>query len=188
MKNHFYLLLIAVFAFSVSCEKLKEATSVDIETDLEVDIPLTNTAKSGVITKSGNADVTAFAYSGSATFSLSDNEDIKKYVNKIDDIIANGVSKIQVTGVPAGGKITACKLMIGLDPNADATVFNLTKEFTATNGVIEITENALINQFITLLKQNKSAKFKFVVTGEASYDVQTVFKIKVPVIIEAGVL
>jgi hypothetical protein len=39
-----------------------------------------------------------------------------------------------------------------------------------------------------LIKQNKQATFKFVVSGNASYDIQSSVKIKIPVIIVANPL
>ncbi|MBK6285233.1 MAG: hypothetical protein IPF54_23625 [Draconibacterium sp.] len=188
MKNYLYLMLIAVFAFSVSCDKIKDATAVDIETDLSFEIPVESTGQSALVAKSGNLSTTAYQFGGNATFSLSDNEDIADYVNKIDDIIVSGISKIQIIDVPTDGKISTCKLMYGVDPNAGTTGFNVTTELTAVNGIIEITDKEWVNQFIILLKQNKTGRFKFVVTGEASYDIQSVMKIKIPVLIEANAL
>ncbi len=188
MKNYLYLMLIAVFAFSVSCEKIKDATAVDIETDLSFEIPLVADVQEAMETKSGNLGTAAYPYGGNATFSLSDNDDIADYVNKIDDIIVSGISKIQIINVPTGGKISTCKLMYGVDPNAGTVGFNVTTELTATDGIIEITDTEWINQFIVLIKQNKTGTFKFVVTGDASYDIQSVMKIKIPVLIEANAL
>lgn len=181
-------MLIAFSAFSVSCDKIKDATTVDIETDLSFEIPLVAGVQQEMETKSGNFGIAAYQFGGNATFSLSDNDDIGDYVNKIDDIISSGISKIQILNVPSGGKISACKLMYGVDPNAVTTGFNVTTELTATNGIIEITDTEWINQFIILLKQNKAGRFKFVVTGDASYDIQSVMKIKIPVLIEANAL
>ena len=180
-------MLISVFAFSVSCDKIKDATAVDIETDLSFEIPVVTIAQE-MVTKSGSLATVAYPFGGTATFSLTNNDDIADYVNKIDDIIVSGISKIQIINVPADGKISTCKLMYGVDPTVGTTGFNVTTELTATNGIIEITDTEWINQFIILLKQNKTGTFRFVVSGDASYDIQSVMKIKVPVLIEANAL
>jgi hypothetical protein len=187
MKNYLLLMLIAFVAFAVSCDKIKDATAVDIETDLSFEIPVASSAQA-MVTKSGNLTAAAYPFGGNATFSLSDNEDIADYINKIDDIVLSGVGKIQILNVPTDGKISKCKLMYGVDPNAGTTGFDVTTELSANNGVIEITDTEWINQFIVLLKQNKKGKFKFVVTGDANYDIQSVMKIKVPVLVEANAL
>lgn len=188
MKNYLCLMLVAACAFSVSCDKIKDATSVDIETDLSFEIPIATTTQSVIGTKSGNSIATSYPFGGNATFSLTDNVDVADYVNKIDDIIISGVSKIQIIDVPTDGIVSTCKLMYGVDPTAGTTGFNVTTELTPTNGIIEITDIDWINQFIVLIKQNKIGTFKFVVSGDANYDIQSVMRIKIPVLIEANAL
>ncbi len=188
MKNYLCLMLIALFAFSVSCDKIKDATAVDFETVLSFEIPVESTGQSELVAKSGNLATVAYKFGGNATFSLSDNEDIADYVNKIDDVIVSAASKIQITDVPSGGKISNCKLMYGVDPNAGMVGIEVTSELTAENGIIEITDTEWTKKFIVLIKQNKTGTFKFVVSGDANYDIQSVMKIKVPVLIEANAL
>lgn len=187
MKNYIYLLAFVV-VFFVSCDLIKDATKVEIETDLNFDVPVETTSKSGLTTKSANAEITVFPFVGSGTLSLADNDDLSDYIDNIEDILVNGVSKITIINVPPGGKITTCTLKYGINPNAGTTGFNVTNELTANNGTIEITDVAWINELITLLKQNKTATFKFVVSGESSYDIQTIVQFEIPVIIEANPL
>jgi hypothetical protein len=188
MKKSIFKLAFFVAILSVSCEKIKEATQIDIKTNLEIEVPVATITKSGLITKSADVEITAFVFGGNGTFSMTNNDDISDYINNIDDIMVNGVSKVQIINVPAGGSISACKLMYGINPDTGTTGFNVLGELTATNGIIEITDVAWINQLITLIKQNKQATFKFVVSGNASYDIQSSVKIKIPVIIVANPL
>jgi hypothetical protein len=170
-----------------SCEKIKDATTVEIDTDLKVEIPITGTASS-MVTKSADGGNAVYAYTGNATFSLADNQDLKKYISNIDDIIANGVATIQITSVPAGGAINSCLLKYGLAPTAGTTALNLTTPITATNGVISITDVAWINGVISVLKQNKSASYKFEANGNASFSVNHKIVITIPVTVTAGIL
>ena len=188
MRNYACLLAIVVMVSMVSCDAIKDATTVEIETDLNIDIPVATTIKSGSILKSANAEMAVFQFGGNGTFSMADNNDISDYISNINDILLNGVSKIQIINVPTGGKISKFKLNYGINPDAGTTGVNITTELTAINGIIEITDVAWINQLLTLVKQNKKSSYKFVVSGDASYDIQSTLKIKIPVIIEASPL
>ncbi|MGE0018518.1 MAG: hypothetical protein AB7S72_02530 [Draconibacterium sp.] len=187
MKNYYLLTLGMIFLLLASCDKIKDATTVEIETDLEVEIPITTTGNSNA-TKSADAGINAFLYGGTATFSLAENEDLSDYINNIDDIIVDGVASIQINGVPADGSINSCLLKYGISPTAGTTALNLTTPITANNGVISITDVAWINSLISTLKQNMKASYKFDVSGNASFDVNHVIKIKVPVVIKANPL
>jgi hypothetical protein len=187
MKSYYLLTLGMIFLLFASCDKIKDATTVEIETDLEVEIPIATTGTSNA-TKSADAGINAFLYGGTATFSLADNEDLSDYINNIDEIIADGVATIQINGVPAGGSISACLLKYGIAPTAGTTAFNLASPIASSNGVISITDVAWINSLLNTLKQNMKASYKFDVTGSATFDVNHVIKIKVPVIIKANPL
>lgn len=188
MKNYHLFSLGAFFLLFASCDKIKDATTVEIETDLQVEIPIATTGTSSATTKSAEANINAYQYGGTATFSLTDNEDISDYIDNIDDIIADGVASIQINGVPAGGSLNACLMKYGLAPTAGTTAFNLTTPLTSSNGTITVSDVAWINSLINTLKQNKKASYKFDVSGNASFDVNHVIKIKVPVIIKANPL
>lgn len=187
MKSYSLFALGMVFLLFASCDKIKEATNVDIETDLEVEIPITTTGTSSA-TKSAEAGINAFMYGGTATFSLAENEDLSDYINNIEDIIVDGVATIQINGVPVGGSINSILMKYGIAPTAVTTALNLTTPIASSNGVISITDVAWINSMLNTLKQNKKASYKFDVTGNASFDVNHVIKIKVPVIITANPL
>lgn len=185
MKNLYLLTIGVVFLLFASCDKIKEATTVEIDTDLTVDIPITTTTGSG-LTKSGGAAV--YAYAGNATFSLANNEDIKKYISNIDNIIANGVAVVTIKNVPAGGTVNSCLVKYGLAPTAGITALNLTSPMTASGGVITITDVAWVNNVINALKQNVSGSYKFDISGSADFSVNSTFSIKIPVTVEASPL
>lgn len=187
MKSYYLFTLGMVFLLFASCDKIKEATNVDIETDLTVEIPIATTGTSNA-TKSAEAGINAFMYGGTATFSLAENEDLADYINNIEDIIVDGVATIQINGVPAGGSINDCLMKYGIAPTAGTTALNLTTPIASSNGVISITDVAWINSMLNTLKQNKKASYKFDVSGNASFDVNHVIKIKVPVVIKANPL
>ncbi|HCE58376.1 MAG TPA: hypothetical protein DER09_11235 [Prolixibacteraceae bacterium] len=187
MKSYYLLTLGMVFLLFASCDKIKEATTVEIETELEVEIPIATTGTSNA-TKSADAGINSFQYGGNATFSLADNEDLADYVNNIDEIIADGVATIQINGVPVEGSINTCLMKFGIAPTAGTTAFNLTTPVVANNGIISITDVAWVNGLLNTLKQNMKAAYKFDVSGDASFDVNHVIKIKVPVLIKANPL
>jgi len=188
MKSYNLLTLGLIFLLFASCDKIKEATTVEIETDLQVEIPISTPGTSNATTKSADAGINAYQYGGTATFSLADNEDLSDYIDNIDDIVADGVASIQINGVPAGATINTLLMKYGVAPTAGTTAFNLTTPLAANSGIITITDVAWINSLLNTLKQNMKASYKFDVSGDASFDVNHVIKIKVPVVIKANPL
>lgn len=187
MKNLSFLTMGVVFLLFASCDKIKEATTVEIETDLKVDVPIITTGTANA-TKSAEAGINAYTFGGSKTFSLTENDDIETYINNIDDIIADGLASIQITGVPVGGTINTCVLKYGVSPTAGTTAFTLSTPINAVNGTITITDVAWVNTLLGILKQNKTAVYKIDISGTASFDVNHVVKINIPVLIKANPL
>lgn len=76
-----FLLSVSVLALA-SCEKIKDLAAVDVDTNLNVDIPLEVKAAS-VSLKSQALDGTIYDLSGAAEIDLQNNNDVKNYVEGI---------------------------------------------------------------------------------------------------------
>ena len=87
MKSKLLFFLGAILVLS-GCNKIKDAVSTTVNTNLQNNIPVVVTA-----TKSANGTNTT-AFSASQDLSLSDNADLQKYLSKINDI---GLSNLVIT-------------------------------------------------------------------------------------------
>lgn len=80
--KQFYLLLFLLPIFVVSCDKIKDANTIDLNTSIEMVMGVNVENPSAVLVKSA-AD---FAFSESATASLYDSPEIVDYLDKIKTI------------------------------------------------------------------------------------------------------
>lgn len=79
----FTLLLLILPVFLFSCDKIDDANTVEVDTTLAMNIPVTVDAVAAIVEKSTEAD---FPFSASKTYSLSENEDINDYLSKLKSI------------------------------------------------------------------------------------------------------
>lgn len=151
MKSRLLLLLVP-FIILTGCDKVKDATSITVDTTLKNNIPVTVPA-----TKSE----AAVSFSKSQDLSLADNTDLSKYLSKIDQIDLSNVV-ITITGLTGTQTINP----ISLDVAGVGTVFTQAN-ITATNPSFTPTVSATILAAMgTKLKADK--KLTFTVSGSAS--------------------
>lgn len=193
MKTKLFLLIAMVAFLTYSCEKIKDATAVDIETELNASFPVSAQNEMAIDLKSAEIAGDLYAFAGSGTFSLADNNDIKKYIGNIRDIIADEGGVVTFLGAMDGNKILACKLLFGVETTsgtdpAMTTAFTLPQEILADAGKIEYFSDAWTSVFINALEANKDKTFRLKIEGTANYDISTTVRIKVPVIVKASPL
>ncbi|HDR51207.1 MAG TPA: hypothetical protein ENN90_06235 [Mariniphaga anaerophila] len=189
------ILFIALFfsALLFSCEKIKDATAVDIETELNASFPISAQNEMAINLKSAEMANDVYAFNGSGTFSLADNNDIKKYIGNIRDIIANEGGVVTFLGAVDGNKILTCKLLFGAETTsgtdpAMTTAFTLPQEILADAGKIEYFSDSWTSIFINALEANKDKTFRLKIEGTANYDINTTVRVKVPVTVKASPL
>lgn len=193
MKTKLFLLIALVAFLSYSCEKIKDATAVDIETELSANLPVSAQEEMAINLKSAEIAGDVYTFTGSGTFSLADNNDIKKYLGNIRDIVANEGGVVTFIGAVDGNKILTCKLLFGVETTSGSdpamtTAFTLPQEILADAGQIEYFSDTWTNVFINALEANKDKTFRLKIEGTANYDISTTVRIKVPVIVKASPL
>lgn len=121
-QNCILLLIFSLFLFSCDNDD-----PVVIETNLPVTIPIQVSESSATDTESGQ---TEYAFTGSETYYLSDNDDLKGQIDDITYISSKGWST-EVTGLAEGDTINVVTTSIG-DDNELSTVENVTNPLTGT--------------------------------------------------------
>jgi hypothetical protein len=189
------ILFIALFfsVLFVSCEKLKDATAVDIETELNANFPVSMQNEMAINVKSAEIANDVYAFSGNGTFSLADNNDIKKYIDDIRDIVASEGGVVTFLNAVDGNKILTCKLLFGVETTSGTdpsmtTAFTLPQEILASSGQIEYYSDSWANVFINALEANKDKTFRLKIEGTANYDINTTVRVKIPVLVKASPL
>ncbi len=175
MKTRLILSLTLIIALT-GCELIKDKATVPISTQLKADVPLVivtpGAVKSGNQTEAENAIV----FNKSQTLSLSDNTDIKPYLDKVKEIDLNSLV-VTVTGLSADQTINS----VALDVTGVGNVFTQTN-ITSTNnsftpaiatGVLGQVSTKLLNeQMVTLtLSGNASGPMNITVSLNFGVDV-----------------
>lgn len=167
------LLMVAIVGFTfASCDSFKELASVDVETEVKVDVPLQDAAAS-----LKSASLAGNMIEGSADISLKDNNDVKEFVDgiigmTITDAIAN------VTGMTDADEITD----LVIKATINGTVYELLNEdgpITTSSTDIKLVKSeadALIDE---LKEQGYDQTIKFDVTGTSKELVGSRLKLKI---------
>lgn len=154
MKTKLLAFVVILMTFS-GCNKIKEATSITVNTKLQTNIPVLVTG-----TKSANG-VNVATFSTSSEISLSDNSDLKAYLSKINEITLSNIA-INVSGLGAGQTINS----ISLDVNGVGTVFSQSNITMTNNSFTPAVSAAMLNQMSSKLKADN--KLTFTVSGNTS--------------------
>lgn len=193
MKNYIFLLIGLVAIFSMSCEKIKDATAIDIDTELKADIPVSTQNTVAIVLKSEQIGAETFNYSGTESFSLSSNPDLEKYINNIRSIKSNGPALLKITNLLAGNEITTLEVKYGIKTPGGAeptmnSLFTIPAPMLATNGLAQYSSSAWLSIFTTILESNKDKEFKLEVIGTANFEVEKTINLIMPIIVAASPL
>jgi hypothetical protein len=154
MKSKLLLFLVPFLALT-GCDKIKDATSITVNTKLQNNIIVAVTA-----TKSAN-ELAAVAFTKTQDLSLSDNADLKAYLSKIDQINLSNLV-ITITGLTTGQTINS----ISLDVTGVGNVFTQTNITMTNNSFTPSVSATILTQMSAKLKADK--KLTFVLSGNAS--------------------
>jgi hypothetical protein len=153
-------LVLAIFILTAGCDKIKDATSITVNTNLQTSIPIT-VAQTAMKSADLNAAATAYTFSKTQDLSLSANTDISPYLAKINEITMNNVV-ITISGLSAGQTINS----ISLDVTGLGNVFTQTNITSANNTFTPTVTAGILTQMGAKLKAEN--KLTFTVSGNAS--------------------
>ena len=150
------LLLLGALMLLAGCSKVKDATSITVNTELNANIPVTVTSSA----KSVNA-LDAIIFSETQDLSLADNADLESYLSKIHEI---GLSNIVITITGLGADQTINSL--SLDVEGVGNVFLQTNITMTNNSFTPTVSTAILDQMGAKLQADK--KLTFTVSGNVS--------------------
>jgi hypothetical protein len=154
------LLVLAICLSFAGCDKIKDATAISVDTELQASIPVT-VLSTGMKSADLISSTTAFTFSKTQDLSLSANPDISPYLSKINQINLSNVV-ITVSGLSPGQTINS----MSLDVTGVGNVFTQTN-ITSTNYSFTPSISAgLIGQLGAKLKADN--KLTFTVSGTAN--------------------
>ena len=192
MKNYATLFIVVLAILFSSCEKIKDATAVDIDTELNANIPVSTINPEAIVVKSTKITADEFSFGGSSTFSLADNDELVEYIDNIREIKAKDGTVLSFIGAVAGNKILTLTLHYGFQTGDAAPtmikVFSIPSELLENEGLIEFYADAWTTALMSNLEANKDKTVHFELNGTSNYDVQTTVKLKVPMIVSASPL
>ena len=181
-KLSLFISLLIIVGLS-SCEKIKDATAIDIDTELTADIPVTSENSAVAISlKSQKIEEDVYNFGGSATFSLADNPDIADYLGKIRNMAAKEGGVLTFLGATDGNEILTCTITV------NGATYSIPEPVSAGNGVIALLIDTYASQVINKIEDNPGATYSVEVSGTANYDVETTAKLKIPATISASPL
>ena len=112
MKNKTkFLLIVAIAVTFMSCDKIKDLTTVDISTKVNMDIPVAVAVEAQAVASKSATAVQEATFSESGTYNLTDNGDISKYVDLLKSATVESV-EINFTGLQEGQTINSITLNI----------------------------------------------------------------------------
>jgi hypothetical protein len=155
MKSKLLLYLGAIMVLA-GCSKIKDATSVTVNTELNNNIPVT-------VTASAKSATAAFAINFSETqdLSLADNPDLESRLSKIHEIDLSNLV-ITITGLGADQTINS----LSLDVDGVGNVLLQTNITMTNNSFTPTVSTAILDQMGAKLQADK--KLTFTVSGNVS--------------------
>lgn len=184
-------LLIVLCAF-FSCDWLEDATTVDIDTNLKFNIPVSSTA---VQTKSASASEAAtYTFEGSDIISLSENSDVADYLKHIESMKLNGNTSLVFSGMTNGNTINSISFTWGYSTSEEDS-YTTSSKITLGSPTEDKSKNTvsytLDDDFPTILdfiENHPSYYYQITISGVSSELINTTAKLKAPVLIEASPL
>ena len=187
------LFLAFLFLFLLfSCEKSDEINTMQITTDIVVDISVSSEIWNSPLLKS-KSDEIGYSFSGTGIFCLASNKDLGKTACEIQSVEPGTNCILTISGVTDETKIFCLLLRWDSKPK-DSEDFDMQKEIDITslvknpeNGsfVIDLTNTIipLVNCFDT----NPECMYRIDVVGSSDSNISTTAKLKIPLIVETKV-
>ena len=155
MKSKFFIYLVPFVALA-GCDKIKDATAITVNTELQsnIQVTVTSPAKSADGAKS-------LSFSKTQDLSLADNADLESYLEKINEIDLSNLV-ITITGLTTGQSISSISLAVA----GVGTAFTQTNITMANNSFTPSVSSTFLGQMASKLTADK--KLTFTISGSAS--------------------
>lgn len=181
------LLIIPLF----SCEKRDETDTVEITTDLIVDIDVSSTIGDAPVLKSSVTE-DGYTFSGSGIFCLAENKDLGKTVCQIKSVKPGTACILTFSGVTNETRIYS--LLLKWDSKAkDSGEFEMDNEIDITelmkgqnNGSLEIDLTSVILPMVNCIDSNPDCMYRIDLHGISNFEISTTAKLVIPLVVETN--
>lgn len=142
----FFVILMA--AVLTSCDNIKDLFTTDVETTLELSVPVSvTTSGTGMALKSADGTA-AYAFTKTGTLSLDDNDDVADYIDKVKEVNVSAIDA-SVLGLSAGQTIQTMTVSV----NSVGTILTLTN-ITSSSIITPNISETLLDQIGTQLEND----------------------------------
>lgn len=160
MKTKILSLILIAMIFT-SCDTVKDWLSTDVDTRLELSVPVNITA-TGMALKSADATLATYPFSKTGTLSLNENDDVADYIDKIKEVNISGVDAT-VLGLSSGQVIQTLTVSV----NGVGTILTLTNVSSTSGKIIPNVPQATLDQIGSKLETDLS--LTITVAGTTNY-------------------
>lgn len=179
MKTKLFYLLALTIVFS-GCNKIKDAATVPISTELKADIPVVVVA-SGKKSLDQIGAVNAIGFTKSQDLTLASNVDIEPYLKKIKEITLNSLV-VTITGLSAGQTINS----VSMEVTGVGNIFTQTNISMSNNSFTPVIVTGTLDLVAAKLTSDK--KITLTVLGNASGPMTFTVSLNFDTIVTASLL
>jgi len=186
------MFLIGLFLIPMlSCEKREDIDTVEIKTDLNVDIVVIAESNDTIPLKSRATD-TGYLFNGTGIFCLAQNVELGKTSCEIKKVKPHNGSILTFSGITAGNEITSLLIKWDSKPK-DSGEFDMQNKIDITslvkdpkNGSYEIDMTIVLLPLINCIDSNPDCMYRIDVEGTSNFDISSTAKLKIPVVVETN--
>lgn len=184
-------LLVGLFLIPLfSCQEKSESSFVEIETSLNMDIPII--AEVFDNTKSGlNNSEIDYSFAGESTYSPASLANSEKEIYNIKKIRPNTGTILKFPGIKEGNEIYSLllewgyKSSTGEDYIMQEPIDLLSLENMVKDEIFTVNLDNALNQLINNIDSNHNKSFKINIKGKSNFNINSIAKLEIPVIVES---
>ncbi|NOR74538.1 MAG: hypothetical protein GQ525_05215 [Draconibacterium sp.] len=186
-KTFFWIGLFIILLFS--CEKRTDTSIVEIESQLIADIPILSIVSESSQLKSSS--VLNYSFTGSCTFCLKHNEDLKNCQNNILCVKPGNGAILSFEEIMEDDKINTLFLewgyqnSIGDDYAMQDPIDLLASVNMLKNGQFDINLDEVLFPFIDGLSNYPGCSFMIKLNGNSNFEITNNAELKIPIVVES---
>jgi hypothetical protein len=191
MKNYLKFLPGILLILFFSCENSSENAVSEIETNLEIHIPVT----AGISDNSKIAQNTAsidYSFSGENIYTLSSLTSDNPEVHEVKNIKSTKEAYLSLAGMIGGGQFSSLNLTWGYRTSENGvfilqeSIDLLSLKNEVKEGIFTVNLVESLNPLIDKINTSMDNSIKIIVSGKSNFNISEIAVLKIPVIIESN--
>lgn len=188
MKSILYLLCITSLATFLSCSDRVEDSFKEVETDLNIDIPINSLIKSHDKTSADN-----HKFLGSKENYISEIVNQKENIANISSLKTRNGSIITLSGIMENYELSSLlfnwNYKSSVNPNTvvEESFDLLSLDYTINNGVFQVNIDKELNDLINKM-DDPNGSIKIEISGICNYNLSSIANLNVPIIIKSKII